>query len=252
MLILCLGPSRVPFLRPAAWVLSSQLVQSAVPAPPSAPLWIPSAFPTGPSGADLLAHSRVGRSPSGVLPLIPRPRVPLQVASLIPLLCPVLGSPCLPAAFLGPLLIQLSPSLVGSPRSPHSPRSSLLIPLSLSPSWSSHSPAVPLGVPSSLPVPVLRRTGRTASNSAPGMLAAVAPGLGLSLWRPRSHLSACHPRPRRRRLLSLVPGVALVLGLRVLGPHAQPPPASPRCASLSTQDPRLPSLLLSEVRLRQG
>lgn len=121
MLILCLGPSRVPFLRPAARVLSSQLVQSAVPAPPSAPLWIPSAFPTGPSGADLLAHSRVGRSPSGVLPLIPQPRVPLQVASLIPLLCPVLGSPCPPAAFFGPLLIQLSPSLVGSPRSPQSP-----------------------------------------------------------------------------------------------------------------------------------
>lgn len=118
MLILCLGPSRVPFLGPAAWVLSSKLVQSAVPAPLSAPLWVPSAFPTGPSGADLLAHSTVGRSPSGALPLIPRPGVPLQVASLIPLLCPVLGAPCPPTAFLGPLLIQLSPSPVGSPRSP--------------------------------------------------------------------------------------------------------------------------------------
>lgn len=105
--------------------------------------------------------------------------------------------------------------------------------------------AIPLGVRSSLSVPVLpsppppspRRTGRTANNSAPGMLAAAAPRTRDVTRVPALSPQRCHPRPRRRRLLSLVPRVALVLGLRVLGPHAQPPPASPRRAPLSTQDP---------------
>lgn len=86
-----------------------------------------------------------------------------------------------------PISLRVS-SLTRSP-----PRSSLFNPPSLSPFWSSHSPRSLSGSPTHSPsrsFPVPRRTGRTASNSAPGMLAAAAPGLGLSLWRPRSHLSA--------------------------------------------------------------
>lgn len=61
-------------------------------------------------------------NPSGVLLLIPLPLVPLQVpiqlASLIPMPSPILGSPCSPVVFLGPLLILLSPSLSASLLSP--------------------------------------------------------------------------------------------------------------------------------------
>lgn len=98
-------------------------------------------------------------SPSGVLLLIPLPLVPLQVpiqlASLIPLPSPVLGSPCSPTVFLGPLLILLSPSLSASLLSPAVLLGVHSTSPSLTPSWSSPSPAVLLGVPPALPVPVL-------------------------------------------------------------------------------------------------
>lgn len=190
LLIFCLGPSRVPFLHPAAWVLSSLPAQSAVRVPLRVSLWVPSAFPTGPSGADLLAHPTVavppgfsrlshGRSPSSS-----------RFVNTIALSClvvPLLSrgisrSPPRPAF---PISLRV-PSLTRN-------RSSLLTPPSLSPSRSSHSPRSLSGSPPHSPswsFPVPRRTGRTASNSAPGMLAAAEPGLRLSLWRPRSHLSA--------------------------------------------------------------
>lgn len=137
----------------------------------------------------------------------------------------------------------MSPSLSGSPRSHAVPLRVHSSPLS--PSWSSHSSrslsgSAPHSPSRSFPVPPPpspRRTGRTANNSAPGMLAAAAPRTRDVTRVPALSPQRCHPRPRRRRLLSLVPRVALVLGLRVLGPHAQPPPASPRRAPLSTQDP---------------
>lgn len=211
LLVFCLGPSRVPFLHQAAWVLSSQPAQSAVPVPPSVPLWVPSAFPTGPSGTDLLVH------PTVAVPPVPWDksrlshgpvRVPLQLALLIPLPCPIVGSLCSPAVFLSPLLILLSPSLSGSPR----------------------SPAVPLGVHSSPrrpyphPGPLILRdpsrgpllTPRPGPSRSPGALAEplATPLPGCS--RPLRPDSGCHSGAR-----------ALT---SVLSPAAPAPPPPLTCA----------------------
>lgn len=143
----CLGPSWVPFLLSAVWVLSSQLAQPAVPVPPSQ-----SPSPLTPL-FESLAASRPLFPLGGISSFIPPsqflwgPLTHPTVRSLsssrlvIPLPRPVLGSPTHPVFSVPSLSCFAHPSL-----GPLAHSSSL---------WESTlHPAVPLGVPSPLPVPV--------------------------------------------------------------------------------------------------
>lgn len=232
LLIFCLGPSRVSFLHPAARFSQVNLAQSAVPVPLSVSLWVPSAFPTGPSGADLLGSPH-RRSPSGILSLIPWPGVPLQVASLIPLLRPVLGSPCSPAVFLGPLLILLSPFLSGSPRSPAVPLGVHSSPRRPCP----HSGPLTLRDPSQGP----QLTPHPGPSRSPGALAEplATPLPGCS--RPLRRDSGCHSGVR-----------ALTSALSPAAPASPPPltraPSRSRAGSSRAESPRAASARESPSR----
>lgn len=233
LLVFCLGPSRVPFLHPADWVLSSQPAQSAVPVPLSVPLWVPAAFPTGPSGADLLVHPTVAVPPvpwgKSRLSHGPSPSSTRPVLSWGPFA--LLGYFSVPSSSCFP---HLSPGPLAHPQSlsEFTPLPAVPIPILVF-SFS----ATPLGVPSYSPFrsfPVPWRTGRTASNSAPGMLTAAAPGLGLSLWRPRSHLSAVTRGPSAAASSHLCPEslscwvFACWVPTRSLRPRVPVAPHSPR------------------------
>lgn len=136
-------------------------------------------------------------SPSGVLLLIPLPLVPLQVpiqlASLIPL----------PSPFWGPLVHLRYFSVPSSSCFPHPSRH----PLSHQRSYSESTPyfAVPDPIlvlsltrgpsrgPPRTPRPGPSRSPEALTTRLPGcswpLLRVPVPGLRLSLWRPRSHLS---------------------------------------------------------------
>lgn len=169
-------------------------------------------------------HSSRLRSLSGVLSLIPLSGVSLQVASLSrclvlswdPLLTRFSRSPPCPALPIPLWVLSFTRRPSGSP---------LFTPPSLSGSLP-HSPSRSLQVP--------RCTGRTASNSAPGMFAAAAPGPSSGTpavtLAPALSPQRCHPRLRRLRLLSLVLRVALVLLVptRSLRQRVRVAPHSPR------------------------
>lgn len=139
-------------------------------------------------------------SPSGVLLLIPLPLVPLQVpiqlASLIPLPSPVLGSPWVlgftcgisrsPPHLAFPIPLGI-PSLTSGPtRSPlYFAVPDPILVLSLTRSPSRGPPRTPRPGPSRSPEAL---TTRFPGCSWP-LLRVPVPGLRLSLWRPRSHLS---------------------------------------------------------------
>lgn len=200
LLVFCLGPSRVPFLHPADWVLSSQPAQSAVPVPLSVPLWVPAVFPTGPSGADLLVHPTVtvppvpwdksrlshGPSPSSTRPVLSWGPFALLGYFSVP------SSSCFP---------HLSPGPLAHPQSlsEFTPLPAVPIPILVF-SFS----ATPLGVPSYSP---FRSPGALAEP-----LATPLPGCS----RPLRRDSGCHSGAR-----------ALT---SVLSPAAPAPPPPLTCA----------------------
>lgn len=180
-----------------------------------------------------LAHSTApGPSPGPYSSRFVNPTA--QSRSGVPLLtCGISRSPP-HLAFPIPLGI---PSLTSGPT-----RSPLFTSPSLSPSWSSPSLAILLGVPSALPVPVPSRSPEALTTPFPGcswpLLRVPAPGLRLSLWRPRSHLSTVTRDPVATAFSHSCPESLLCRVLACCDPTRSLPPASPRRASLSTQDPR--------------